>query len=92
MNDLGQPRINVSRRRAIAKLGAFAAYTAPALTSLLVGRDAHADHPGHGNPPCNTPNPPDPLCGSEGAQADTPEVTRVAGRSPASAARVSART
>jgi hypothetical protein len=65
-------QVNLSRRRAIARFGVFAAYAAPTLTTLLVGRRAHAqgggnscDHHGKGVPP---------FC-SMGA-ADSPETTR----------------
>ena len=39
---------SLSRRRLLARLGAFAAYTAPAMTTLLVHSEARANHrPGH---------------------------------------------
>jgi len=66
-----------SRRKVLARLGAFAAYTAPVMTTLLIATEARAHHaPGHVIGPvdvCAAPNAP-PACGSlpEGPCAGNP--------------------
>lgn len=63
-----RPRARVAdpaRRRVLARLGAFAVYTAPVMTTLLASTEARATHkPGHVVGPldvCSGPNRP-PAC------------------------------